>query len=77
MQTRHVANTGVLLEAFRYFDSDGSGMITAQELQEAVSSHGTLLQLPQSQIDSMIRDADLNHDGSIDYNEFMRLMGGR
>lgn len=77
MQTRHLANTGVLLEAFRYFDADGSGFITAQELQEAVSSHGAMLQLPQSQIDAMIKEADLNRDGSIDYNEFMRMMAGR
>lgn len=77
MQTRHIANTGVLLEAFRYFDADGSGTITSQELQEAVSSHGAMLQLPQTQIDAMIRDGDLNRDGSIDYNEFMRLMESR
>lgn len=67
----------MLLEAFRYFDLDGSGKITAAELQEAVSSHGELLQLPRAQVEAMIQEADLNRDGVIDYNEFLRMVAGR
>ena len=77
VQTRHITNNGVLLEAFRYFDTDGSGKITAKELQEAVSSHGEMLRLPQSQMEAMIQEADLNRDGMVDYSEFMKMMARR
>lgn len=55
--------------AFRTFDSDGSGFLTSEQLQDAMSSLG--LQLDTVAIEEMINEAEQNGDGVIDYMEFL------
>ncbi|CAJ2672901.1 unnamed protein product [Trifolium pratense] len=59
-----------LVAAFSYFDKDGSGFITKDELQKACEEFG----LGNVPLEEMIRDADQNNDGRIDYNEFVAMM---
>ncbi|KAK2400810.1 calcium-dependent protein kinase [Trifolium repens] len=59
-----------LVAAFSYFDKDGSGYITKDELQKACEEFG-LVNVP---LEEMIREADQNNDGRIDYNEFVAMM---
>ncbi|KAL2555647.1 calcium-dependent protein kinase 1-like [Forsythia ovata] len=59
-----------LFAAFSYFDKDGSGYITPDELQEACEEFG----IEESRIEEMIRDVDQDNDGRIDYNEFVAMM---
>ncbi|KAK7278772.1 hypothetical protein RJT34_23808 [Clitoria ternatea] len=59
-----------LYAAFSYFDKDGSGYITRDELQQACEQFG----LKDYQLDDMIREADRDNDGYIDYNEFAAMM---
>lgn len=61
-----------LIEAFKVFDRDGNGLISAHELRFVMTTAGE--QLSDEDIDEMIRDADLDGDGYIDYEEFVRLM---
>ncbi|KIW04752.1 uncharacterized protein PV09_04478 [Verruconis gallopava] len=61
-----------LLQAFKVFDKDGSGTISAQELKELMISIGE--SLSKDEIDEMIREADKDGDGVIDYKEFVQLM---
>ncbi|KAL5067519.1 hypothetical protein RYX36_018406, partial [Vicia faba] len=59
-----------LVAAFSYFDKDGSGYITRDELQKACEEFG----LGEVGLEEMIREADQNNDGRIDYNEFVAMM---
>ena len=60
-------------EAFSIFDKDGNGLITAAELKHVMRSLGE--NLTQEQVDEMIREADLNGDGMIDFKG-MNLRAG-
>ncbi|CAH9122042.1 unnamed protein product [Cuscuta epithymum] len=59
-----------LFAAFSYFDKDGSGYITADELQQACEEFG----IGDARLEDMIREADQDNDGCIDYNEFVAMM---
>ncbi|KAL8517593.1 hypothetical protein ACS0TY_015738 [Phlomoides rotata] len=59
-----------LLKAFSYFDRDGSGYITQDELQRACQEFG----IRNFHLEEMIQEADQNNDGRIDYNEFVAMM---
>lgn len=59
-------------EAFARFDADGSGDISPEELRQAL--HQLNLGLDDDDIEQMIVEADQDGDGSIDYEEFVRMM---
>ncbi|KAH7431742.1 hypothetical protein KP509_08G063700 [Ceratopteris richardii] len=59
-----------LLAAFAYFDKDGSGSISKQELQQACVDHN----VGDAEIEQIISEIDQNNDGSIDYTEFVAMM---
>ena len=56
------------LEAFRWFDRDGNGFISAFELQSVGSEIGDLLS--DDKAAEMIREMDIDGDGQISYEEF-------
>ncbi|OVA15957.1 Protein kinase domain [Macleaya cordata] len=60
-----------LYKAFQYFDKDGSGFITRDELKHAMSKYGMG---DEATIDEVINDADTDKDGNIDYEEFVAMM---
>ena len=60
-----------LLAAFKMFDKDGSGLITADEIREVLGFGDTL---SRKQIDRMIKQCDANGDGQIDFDEFVDMM---
>ncbi|GAB2291658.1 Calcium-dependent protein kinase 5 [Dionaea muscipula] len=59
-----------LVAAFRYFDKDGSGSITIDELQQACVEQG----MSDVFLEDIIREVDQNNDGTIDYGEFVAMM---
>lgn len=59
-----------LLTAFSYFDKDGSGYITREELQQACQEFG----VDDIHLEEIIKEADQDNDGLIDYNEFVAMM---
>lgn len=59
-------------EAFNVFDKDGSGKISSEELRHIMKSLGE--DLTEEEIHQMIREADTNGDGEIDYEEFVRML---
>eukprot|EP00475_Leptophrys_vorax_P012982 TRINITY_DN1935_c0_g1_i1.p2 TRINITY_DN1935_c0_g1~~TRINITY_DN1935_c0_g1_i1.p2 ORF type:complete len:148 (+),score=50.35 TRINITY_DN1935_c0_g1_i1:107-550(+) len=61
-----------LKEAFSVFDKDGNGSISAQELLKVMTELGEKISLEE--IDLMINEADLDGDGQMDFNEFVRIM---
>ncbi|KAF5747754.1 putative calcium-dependent protein kinase [Tripterygium wilfordii] len=62
-----------LYTAFSYFDKDGSGYITLDELQKACDEFG----MEDAHLEEMIKEADQDNDGRIDYNEFVAMMQNR
>uniref|UniRef100_A0A1B0CBX9 Putative calmodulin n=1 Tax=Lutzomyia longipalpis TaxID=7200 RepID=A0A1B0CBX9_LUTLO len=61
-----------LIAAFRVFDRDGNGYITRDELQTAMDMIGE--NVTESQLTEMLALADLDKDGRINYEEFIRLL---
>ncbi|EOO00672.1 putative calmodulin protein [Phaeoacremonium minimum UCRPA7] len=64
-----------LKEAFKVFDRDNSGTISAAELRQVMLSIGE--NLTSEEIDEMVREADKDGNGSIDYHEFVAIMQGK
>ncbi|EFN51276.1 hypothetical protein CHLNCDRAFT_59820 [Chlorella variabilis] len=61
-----------LMEAFKVFDKDGNGFISAAELRHVMTNLGE--KLTEEEVDEMIREADTDGDGQVDYNEFVKMM---
>jgi calmodulin len=61
-----------LREAFRVFDKDGNGYISAAELRHVMTNLGE--KLTDDEVDEMIREADLDGDGTVNYEEFVTMM---
>jgi len=59
-------------EAFSQFDVDGSGTIDKFELHELMKRMGIILS--SSELDTMMREADRDGNGEIDFNEFKVMM---
>lgn len=57
MHLNKVEKEDHLFAAFSYFDKDGSGYITQDELQQACEEFG----IDNTQLDEMIKEADQNN----------------
>lgn len=60
-----------LHKAFQYFDKDGSGYITKDELEAAMKEHAIG---DEANIKEIIAEVDKDNDGRIDYDEFCTMM---
>ena len=90
MQIRNVVR-----EAFRVFDSDGSGFIDAEELRQVIIIMMMIMmmimmammiimmvqvmvnlgeKLSEDEVEMMIKEADTNGDGLVNYEEFINMM---
>jgi hypothetical protein len=54
------------------FDKDGNGFISAAELRHVMTNLGE--KLTDEEVDEMIREADIDGDGQINYEEFVKMM---
>ncbi|RZC70228.1 hypothetical protein C5167_033360 [Papaver somniferum] len=61
-----------LKEAFKVFDKDQNGFISAAELRHVMTNLGE--KLTDDEVDEMIREADVDGDGQVNYEEFVRMM---
>lgn len=59
-------------DAFKVFDKDGDGFISATELQHVMKSFGE--DLTKDEAEEMVKQADIDGDGQIDYKEFYEMM---
>ncbi|KAG0263677.1 hypothetical protein DFQ27_001634 [Actinomortierella ambigua] len=59
-------------EAFKVFDKDNNGYISAAELRHVLTNLGE--RLSEAEVDEMITEADVDGDGQINYDEFVRMM---
>jgi len=61
-----------LMAAFRFFDNNGDGFIVRSELKTAMRKIGETTR--DSDIDAIIKEADLDKDGRINYVEFVEVL---
>jgi calmodulin len=59
-------------EAFRVFDKDGNGFISAAELRHVMTNLGE--KLTDEEVDEMIREADIDGDGQVNYEGITSLL---
>ena len=71
MQKKFYLKEERLYEAFSAFDKDGCGKITKEELMEVLNAEPE----QEPEIDKIIKEADKSGDGSINYKEFLEMMG--
>jgi calcium-binding protein CML len=67
---------GDMKEAFRVFDEDGDGFISAAELQAVLKKLGLPEARSLSSVQEMICNVDRNCDGRVDFGEFKNMMQG-
>ncbi|XP_019758647.2 neo-calmodulin isoform X2 [Dendroctonus ponderosae] len=61
-----------LKEAFRVFDKNNDGLISSIELRHVMTSLGE--RLSEEEVDDMIKEADLDGDGQVNYEEFVGIL---
>ncbi|KAJ8470826.1 hypothetical protein OPV22_025169 [Ensete ventricosum] len=70
--TKETDSEEELKEAFRVFDKDQNGFISATELRNVMISLGE--KLTDEEAAQMIREADLDGDGQVNFEEFVKMM---
>ncbi|MCD9560253.1 Calcium-dependent protein kinase 17 [Datura stramonium] len=60
-----------LYTAFQYFDKDHSGYISREELEQALREFGMN---DENDLKEIISEVDTDHDGRINYDEFVAMM---
>ncbi len=61
-----------IISAFRTFDKEGNGIISSNELRHIMITLGE--RLSDEEVDEIIREADINGDGFIYYEDFVKSM---
>ena len=61
-----------ILKAFRLFDDDETGKISLKNLRRVAKEIGEMMS--EEELQEMIEEADLDGDGEIDQEEFLRIM---
>ena len=57
------------------FDSDGNGFINASELRQVMMNLGE--KLSEEEVEMMIKEADTNGDGLVNYDEIISMMNAK
>ncbi|KAK8447114.1 hypothetical protein SEVIR_8G003000v4 [Setaria viridis] len=72
MREANGADEDELREAFRVFDQDQNGFISRDELGHVLQNLGE--RLSDDELAEMLREADVDGDGQINYTEFAKVM---
>merc|ERR1712186_169640 len=72
LMARKMKDTDTEEELIEVFDRDGNGFISAAELRHVMTNLGE--KLTDEEVDEMIREADVDGDGQINYEEFVKMM---
>ena len=61
-----------VINAFKVFDKDGQGLISCTELYHIMTTLGD--KLTEEEVEEMIKEGDVDGNGFINYEEFVRMM---
>ena len=59
-------------EAFRAFDKDGNGFISAADLRHVITNLGE--KLTDEELDEIIRETDINGDGQVNCEKLVTVL---
>jgi len=59
-------------EAFKVFDDEGAGYVSNAKLRRVMKTYGNTMN--DKEVDEMIKEADIDNNGKIRYEEFTRLL---
>jgi calmodulin len=65
-------NEKEILEAFRVFDRDGTGKLSVAELRHIMGNLGE--KMTEQEVEDMISMANVNPDGTIQYEQYVKMM---
>ncbi len=68
LEGSHYNDEKYLQRVFEYFDVNKDGVISYHEFKEILESANLQRDMDDEKIDEIIKDADANQDGAIDYN---------
>lgn len=71
-RTKETDTEEEVINAFRVFDKEGNDTISSSELRHIMTTIGD--KLTDEEVEEMIREADVDGDGYINYVEFVRMM---
>ncbi|XP_026462891.1 calmodulin-like [Ctenocephalides felis] len=71
-KVKSLQNEEEIKKAFKVFDQNDDGMITSSELRIVMNRLGE--KLTDEEIEEMIKEADVDGNGVIDYEEFYSMM---
>jgi len=71
MNEKQLLTNEKLQAAFKMFDKDGSGMISASEIKEVLGFGKTM---SEEAVNEVIKQVDENGDGEISFEEFSAMM---
>ena len=70
MNEKNMQSNEKLMQAFRMFDKDGSGTISAEEIKEVLGYNTSNSRV----IEDIMKEVDENGDGEIQFEEFVHMM---
>ena len=73
MNENQLTTNEKLAAAFKMFDKDGSGIISADEIKEVLSFGGTN-EMSKATLEHIVKQVDENGDGEISFEEFVIMM---
>merc|ERR1712007_316997 len=74
LDSRMFRNEDVCWRAFCTFDTNGDGVITLDELKQAINNDAMEDNLGAGTVASIMEEIDTNADGLIDFEEFLTMM---
>ena len=69
---KDVDNEEEVIKAFKFFDKEGNGLININELKNIMLSVGN--NISEEELNDMLKEADIDMDGYINYEEFIRSL---
>ena len=65
-------NEEEIVEAFKVFDKNGDGYLSHAEMRHVMGNLGE--KLTDEEVEEMVAEADVDGDGSVNYEEFVKMM---